>query len=107
MNFLFVHQNFPGQFKFLAPALAAQSGNTVLAMTMREKVRSFSVWQGVRLVPVRLARRQAAGTHPWLTDFEAKLIRAEACLNAAMQLKQQGFIPDVIIAHPGWGSLCF
>lgn len=107
MNFLFVHQNFPGQFKFLAPALAAQSGNTVLAMTMREKVSSFSDWQGVRLVPVRLARRQAAGTHPWLTDFEAKLIRAEACLNAAMQLKQQGFAPDVIIAHPGWGESLF
>ena len=23
MNILFIHQNFPGQFKFLAPALAA------------------------------------------------------------------------------------
>jgi hypothetical protein len=26
MNILFIHQNFPGQFKFLAPALAANPG---------------------------------------------------------------------------------
>ena len=36
MNILFIHQNFPGQFKFLAPALAAMPGHTVWAMTMQK-----------------------------------------------------------------------
>ena len=42
MKILFIHQNFPGQFKFLAPALA-EAGHDVVAMTM-QKVEAAS-WQ--------------------------------------------------------------
>ena len=35
MKILFVHQNFPGQFMHLAPALAADPQNTVVALTMQ------------------------------------------------------------------------
>lgn len=34
MNILFIHQNFPGQFKFLAPALA-QRGHQVVVFALR------------------------------------------------------------------------
>ncbi len=50
MNILFIHQNLPGQFKFLAPALAADPAHTVVAMTM-QKVNTAE-WQGIRLVPL-------------------------------------------------------
>lgn len=101
MKILFIHQNFPGQFKFLAPALVAH-GHEVVAMTM-QKVEQTE-WQGVRLVPYSLTRGSTPGVHPWVTDFETKTIRAEACFRAALKLKQSGFTPDVIIAHPGWGE---
>lgn len=104
MNILFIHQNFPGQFKFLAPALV-QQGHTVLAMTL-QKVQS-SHWQGVQLVPYAVARGTTPQVHPWVADFETKTIRAEACFRAALQLKAQGFVPDAIIAHPGWGESLF
>ena len=107
MNYLFVHQNFPGQFKFLAPILAANPENRVFAMTMREGTAPGAVWQGVRLLPVRVMRPRSQGAHPWLADFESKVLRGEACLHAALQLKQHGFTPDVIIAHPGWGESLF
>jgi glycosyltransferase involved in cell wall biosynthesis len=45
--------------------------------------------------------------HPWVSDFETKAIRGEACFNAALQLKSSGFTPDVIIAHHGWGESLF
>lgn len=104
MNILIIHQNFPGQFKFLAPALAGQ-GHTVLAMTM-QKVQ-VPEWQGVRLVPYSASRGTTPGVHPWVSDFETKTIRGEACFRAALKLKEAGFSPDVIIAHHGWGESLF
>lgn len=104
MRILFIHQNFPGQFKFLAPALA-QQGHTVLAMTMQQV--QASTWQGIKLIPYAVNRGTSPTVHPWVSDFETKTIRGEACFRAALQLHAQGFIPDVIIAHPGWGESLF
>lgn len=104
MNILFIHQNFPGQFKFLAPALV-QQGHKVVAMTM-QTVKA-SEWQGVKLLSYTASRGTTANMHPWVSDFETKTIRGEACFRAALQLKAQGFSPDVIIAHPGWGESLF
>ena len=104
MNILFIHQNFPGQFKFLAPALV-QQGHTVVAMTM-QKINAGE-WQGVKLVAYAASRGTTPNVHPWVGDFETKTIRAEACFRAALQLQAQGFSPDIIIAHPGWGESLF
>ncbi len=109
MRILFIHQNFPGQFKFLAPALV-QQGHTVLAMTMQKAPTDASgsaSWQGIKLVPYTANRGTTPNVHPWLSDFETKTIRAEACFRAALQLREQGFTPDIIIAHPGWGESLF
>ena len=104
MNILFIHQNFPGQFKFLAPALV-KSGHKVTAMTMQKNDQS--TWQGVQLVNYTAKRSSTPNVHPWVSDFETKTIRAEACFKAALQMKQQGFMPDVIVAHHGWGESLF
>lgn len=104
MRILFIHQNFPGQFKFLAPALA-QQGHTVAAMTMQTV--NGNEWQGVKLAPYNASRGTTPNVHPWVSDFETKTIRGEACFRAALKLKADGFTPDVIIAHPGWGESLF
>ena len=104
MNILFIHQNFPGQFKFLAPALV-QKGHNVVAMMLNEKQPSD--WQGVKIVPYTVNRGTSKEIHPWISDFETKTIRAEACFRAALKLKETGYVPDIIIAHPGWGETLF
>jgi len=104
MRLLFVHQNFPGQFKFLAPALAAQ-GHDVTAMTM-QKAKSTE-WQGVKLAPYNASRGTTPNVHPWVSDFETKIIRGEAAFRSALALRESGFAPDVIVAHPGWGESLF
>ena len=104
MNILFIHQNFPGQFKFLAPALAAR-GHHVTAMTM-QKV-DIPQWQGVQLVPYTTKRVSTPNMHPWVSDFETKTIRGEACFRTALEMQVQGYVPDVIIAHHGWGESLF
>ncbi len=104
MNILFIHQNFPGQFKFLAPALVKQ-GHKVVAMTMQKT--DAKDYQGVQLVKYGASRGTTLNVHPWVSDFETKTIRGEACFKAALQLKAEGFNPDVIISHPGWGESLF
>ena len=104
MNVLLVHQNFPGQFKHLGPALAAQ-GHQVTAMSMRP--HKPLTWQGVRVLPYQAKRGSTPGVHPWMVDFETKLIRAEAAFRHALKLKDQGLEPELILAHPGWGESLF
>jgi glycosyltransferase involved in cell wall biosynthesis len=99
MNILFVHQNFPGQYKHLAPALAAR-GHRVVGLGMRAP----SPMPGVEVVQYGVRRGTSTGIHPWAAEFETKLLRADAISRAAIELKTRGFMPDVICAHPGWGE---
>jgi glycosyltransferase involved in cell wall biosynthesis len=103
MNILLIHHAFPGQFKFLAPALV-QQGHNVVAMTMNKPVDYE--WQGITAI-YSARRASTPNIHPWLVDFETKTIRGESCFIAASELKSQGFIPDVIVAHAGWGESLF
>jgi len=104
MRILFVHQNFPGQFKFLAPALV-KLGHEVVALSMNKN--SEGMWQGVKIVSYKATRSSTAAVHPWVSDFETKVIRAESCFLAAIKLDQEGFRPDTIVAHHGWGESMF
>jgi glycosyltransferase involved in cell wall biosynthesis len=104
MQILFVHQNFPAQFLHLAPALV-QDGHAVTALTLRKGLPE--VWQGVRVCRYTTERSTTPGVHPWVGDFETKVIRAEAAWRAARALRDAGYRPDVIVAHPGWGEALF
>ncbi|BBU54173.1 glycosyl transferase [Mameliella alba] len=104
MKILLIHQNFPGQYKHLAPALAAQ-GHQVVALTC--KVKEAQTWQGVRIIPYEVKGASTKGIHPWLADFETKILRGTSCYRGALGLKEQGFEPDVICAHHGWGESMF
>jgi glycosyltransferase involved in cell wall biosynthesis len=105
MKILFIHQNFPGQFKHLAPALAAK-GHEVVALSMQAK--QDTLWQGVRVLRYQAARSSTPQVHPWVSDFETKTVRAEACFRRCLVLRdKEGFMPDVIVAHPGWGESLF
>lgn len=39
--------------------------------------------------------------------FEAKTLRAEAAAMAMEAMREQGYVPDMVIAHPGWGEALF
>lgn len=104
MNVLFVHQNFPAQFKFLAPALVGLGHNVrVLTLGRNHEARANAIDYSY-YVPMRMSTR---GIHPWLADFETKIIRGESCFRKALELSSAGYKPDVIIAHPGWGESLF
>ena len=104
MNILFIHQNFPGQYKHLAPLLASQ-GHDCKSLTLRVKERT--VWQGVEMLPYSIPTRDQANVHPWVLDIDTKVTRGHACFTAARALRDTGYTPDLILAHPGWGEPMF
>ena len=106
MKILFIHQNFPGQFKYLAPALV-NCGHDVSALRLDKKAKPEIDFFGVRIFSYTPRRSSTQGIHPLVSDFETKIIRSEAVLNAAKELKNNGLYPDLIIAHPGWGESMF
>lgn len=86
-------------------ALAAQGGHRIVALGLGE-LRS-TLPAGVHYRRYRLSRGNAPNVHPLACETEAKVIRAEACAAAAFQLANEGFKPDLICAHPGWGEALF
>lgn len=102
MNILFVHQNFPAQYVHIAPELAKR-GHKVFAMSI-EKNKPLP---GVNTVYYSPAARKDRPLHPLSGDFDTKMARAEGCASAAMAIKRNGFHPDIICAHPGWGEPLF
>jgi glycosyltransferase involved in cell wall biosynthesis len=104
MKILFIHQNFPGQFRHLAPALTKQ-GHEVWALTIQENIAND--WNDVKVIKYKALRSSSKDIHPWLVDFETKVIRGESVYKSTLKLKQDGFYPDVVIAHPGWGEALF
>ncbi len=104
MRILFIHQNFPAQFKYLAPALVKRKHQVTALVPGPTKTKN---WKGVDIENYSITRTNTTNIHPLVLDFESKVIRGEACLSKALQLKEAGYSPDIIISHPGWGESLF
>lgn len=101
-NILFVHNNFPGQFAAVAPALRDRKHRcaAIGSQTAREMSR-------IPLARWTLKRGTTQGIWPDAVRAEADLIRGRAAAEAAIKLKKSGFQPDLIVGHPGWGETLF
>ncbi|MDD2875764.1 MAG: glycosyltransferase [Acidiphilium sp.] len=101
MKFLFVHQNFPGQYLHIVRDLLAEGGHEIVFMTEPNR----NQLAGVRKVTYARPPATHAGVHPSAREFDVAMRRAEAGYAGAKQIKALGFEPDVIIGHHGWGEL--
>lgn len=99
MRILLIHQNFPGQFKGLVPQLLAR-GHTVVAIGQRPLTQPPAGLHYIRDSgdDAEPARRL---TDP---DLERNLQRGARVHRLALQLREQGFQPDGVVFHSGWGE---
>ena len=97
---LFVHNNFPGQFRDLAQTLIAR-GVPCIAVGQDHAVGM----PGVRMAKYSLPRGTGQDVFPLAIRAEADLIRARSAFDAARALKHEGWDPAVIVGHPGWGEM--
>ena len=100
MDILFVHQNFPAQFRHLAAHLANDERYRVFAIGSK----SARKLMGTHLSTYHVNDRSIADVHPFARRFEIESRRTEQVLYAATDLKKSGVAPAVIFFHPGWGE---
>ena len=103
MKVLFIHQNFPGQFRHLVGHLARQGGHQLVCIGQRDG----APLPQTTYVRYRPKRAPGPATHPYLIGMESAVLAGQAVLETLLQLRQQGFVPDVVIAHPSWGETLY
>ncbi len=106
MNFLFVHQNFPGQYLHIIRSLQADNerrDGTHQIVFMTEPNRNNMA--GVRKVTYSRPPSISASVHLDAREFEMATRRGQAAYKGALQIKALGFKPDIIIGHHGWGEM--
>ncbi len=103
MKYLFVHQNMPGQYKHICQRLAADTENTVVFITKREAIDL----PNIRKIVYKPNREPAGSTHRYIRDTERAILHGQEVARQALNLKNQGFVPDIIIGHPGWGETLY
>lgn len=107
MRILFVHSNYPAQFRHLSQHYAASGDHQVVFLSQGKE------WTAPNDGAVKLQRyqlgRDPQGTlcHPYLKRFESAVLMGQACLREAMKLRQGGFTPDLIVGHSGFGSTLY
>ena len=103
MKLLFVHQNFPGQFLHLAPEMQRR-GHDVRAITDATNKNTSDVpvlrythtAQEVDAKATRLGR-----------NFTTMSDRGVSIARFCQRLRAEGYVPDVIYGHSGWGETLF
>ena len=103
MRLLISHPKHPAQFRRLAPYLVSQGHDVVFLTGSHE-------WHANQNPTYRLKRvdqsREGGGAalHPYLRRMDTAVLQGQATYRAAMKLRQEGWIPDVVISHVGFGN---
>ena len=99
---LFVHNNFPGQFRSLAEALTARG--VACAAIGGPQAPGLA---GIDIGRYGALPAPAPGAFPLAARVELDLRRGRAAADSARDLKTRGFDPQVIVGHTTWGETLF
>lgn len=102
MNILFLHRNFPAQFRYLLNELVKNKENNIVFITNNDS----HTLAGVQKIQYKLKREIPDNCHKYLRFYEEAIIHAQAAAEAAIQLRYSGFKPDIIYGHT-WGQTLF
>lgn len=103
MRVLFLHSNFPAQYRHVALNLAQDPNNVVVFGTKNREV----TLPGIHKAIFEPSRDPHPTTHHYVRPLENAVLHGQAVFKLTEQLKARGFIPDVICGHSGWGPTLF
>ncbi|MGK7891168.1 MAG: glycosyltransferase [Leptolyngbyaceae cyanobacterium] len=111
MRILFLHPNFPAQFRHLAAALAQDPRHEVVFATERRVHPRHGAAKRhlpkVQKLIYPAINELKQPPYPGLGAVTKAVATGERVYLMANQLKQQGFIPEVVLGHSGWGPTLF
>jgi glycosyltransferase involved in cell wall biosynthesis len=102
---LFVHQNFPGQYRHLAAHYAAEAGYRVVAVGEKANLLRQPRLPGVEVLGYDLPELEKV--EPFNASVVKAIHRGKRVAAGVAHLRRQGFRPDVIFGHIGWGEALF
>lgn len=100
VRILLIHQNFPGQFRQLAPHLENRGHELVAICSHERPITPFRSLKLLRYTEPKKLGNSPQGSAIW---HEA-LQRTEAVTRLCFNLDKEGWVPDRILAHSGWGE---
>jgi len=100
MNILFLHQNFPAQFQHVAMALQAAGSHALLALVPDDNQRP-------PIVPIHRYNWKSTRSPGLAGHYADCTARGAAVADALLDLKKQGYTPDLVVGHGGWGETLF
>jgi len=107
LRILFIHQNFPGQFKLLVGALAAKNQHEIVCLGDAANIRIQQSPPGMSVFGYRAREPRKSDTHHYLLSTQNAVRRGQDVVRACQSLTAKGFYPDLIVGHPGWGDMLF
>ena len=102
MDIIFVHGNYPAQFKNLAPILARSEGVRVVFLTERLDAETEPL-PDVTIKIFKLHREVSGETHHYIQSTEAAVLKGQALIRELEGLINEGINPKIIITHAGMG----
>nr|WP_281494180.1 glycosyltransferase family 4 protein [Jannaschia sp. S6380] len=94
----------PGQYRELLDWLIAQGGHELVFLTQR---RNYPDREGVRKVVYAPHHKPAEDAYGLSKTWEEAAGNGFGAAQAAARLRDEGFVPDIILGHTGWGELLF
>lgn len=101
MHVLFVHQNFPAQFRFIAPRLMKEFGYECSFCTERVEGEI----PGVRKIHYKSRGGATVANSVFTRNYENAVAHSHGVFEAMRHVKD--LKPDLIVAHSGFGSSLF
>ena len=103
INILFIHPNFPAQFRHLASVLGQDPRYNIYFATKRKEGEI----PGVKKILYEVSREVRPETHHYVRTLEAAVLQGQGLYRVMLDLKKKGFYPHLIYGHSGWGPTLF
>jgi len=103
MNYLFIHQNFPAQYRHVVRDLASRREHRVVFITQPNENSMGDVTK----VTYPKDERVSVNCHAYSVEIDRAIYAGASVAEVCRRLRDEGFRPDLIVGHSGWGETLF